>query len=165
MSTVSTDIFDACRKNDRSAAEALYAHNPNVINAHDAKGFTPLILAVYNNSAEVVDFLLEKGADINAQDAAGNTALMGVCFKGYKVLAKKLIEAGASINQVNVNNANALTFAATFGQIEIASMLLENGADYDQPDARGKTPYNHAIIQENIAMVELIEQYRNKSKQ
>lgn len=162
MSAITSDIFDACRKNDRTVAEKIYEQDSSVINSTDIKGFTPLILAVYNNSPEVVDFLLENGADVNAQDAAGNTALMGVCFKGYKDLAKKLIGAGADVNQVNVNGANALTFAATFGQLEIARLLLEKGADYDQPDLRGKTPYNHAIIQENIPMIELIEEYRNR---
>jgi uncharacterized protein len=152
-------IFDACRTGDLTAIEMLTAANPALVNAVDMKGFTPLILAAYNEQQAVVDFLLNHGADINAQDAAGNTALMGVCFKGYKGIAKQLIDAGADVNIRNANGAPALTFAATFGQLQIAEWLLQKGARADFPDARGKTSFDHAVIQENEAIIELIQRY------
>lgn len=152
-------IFDACRQGDMATLRRLYDADPTVINTTDAKGFTPLILAVYNNQPEAVDFLLLHGADVNAQDAAGNTALMGVAFKGYKEVARKLIDAGADVNLRNANGAPALTFAATFGQLEIAERLLQKGAAIFLPDTRGKTSLDHAVIQENEAMIELLERY------
>ncbi|MCW3080429.1 MAG: ankyrin repeat protein [Segetibacter sp.] len=154
-----TQIFDACRRNDRELVEKIYEENAEAIHTVDMKGFTPLILAVYNNSVEVVDFLLEKGAGTSGQDAAGNTALMGVCFKGYTELARKLVDAGADVNERNSNGATALTFAATFGHLQIAEILLQKGADVFVQDARGKTPLDHARLQENWPMYDLIEQY------
>jgi len=154
-----SQIFDACRKNDRELVERIYQENPGAIHATDIKGFTPLILAVYNNSVDVVDFLLKNGASTAGQDAAGNTALMGVCFKGYAELAQKLVAAGADVNERNSNGATALTFAATFGHLQIAELLLKNGADVYVQDARGKTPLDHARLQENWPMYDLIEQY------
>jgi uncharacterized protein len=154
-------IFDACRTGDIPTIEGLYNSDPQVINTVDPKGFTPLILAAYNDQREVVDFLLKNGVDPDAQDAAGNTALMGVSFKGYKEIAKKLIDAGADVNLRNANGAPALTFAATFGQLQIAEWMLEKGAKINLPDARGKTSLDHAVIQENEAMVELLERYRS----
>jgi ankyrin repeat protein len=159
MSIASTEIFDACRRNDRAQVELIYESDPEAIHATDMKGFTPLILAVYNNSAGVVDFLLQKGAKTSGQDAAGNTALMGVCFKGYRELAQKLVAAGADVNERNSNGATALTFAATFGHLEIAELLLQNGADTQVQDTRGKTPLDHARMQENWPMYDLIEKY------
>jgi ankyrin repeat protein len=159
MPSPAIDIFDACRRDDREQVEILYKADPGIINAEDHKGFTPLILAVYNNSVNVTQFLLEKGAVTGMSDAAGNSALMGVCFKGYKELAEKLIDAGADVNQRNVNGATPLTFAATFGHLEIAEMLLKKGADINLVDTRGKSPLDHARIQENWNMVDLIEKY------
>lgn len=156
-------IFNACRTGDRATVEQLYSADPGVIEAEDARGYTPLILAVYNNQPAVVDFLLEKGARTEAQDAAGNTALMGACFKGYRALAEKLIAAGADVNQRNGNGAPALTFAATFGHLQIAELLLKNGADTSLRDARGKSPLDHAWIQENDAMVALLEQHAGQA--
>ncbi len=153
------EIFDACRRGDLAKAAVLYEASPAVINMAGNKGFTPLIVAVYNDQPEMVDFLLLHGAHINAQDAAGNTALMGVAFKGYKAIAKKLIDAGADVNIRNSNGAPALTFAATFGQLEIAEWLLQKNADMFLPDNRGKTSMDHAVLQENEAMIVLIERY------
>ena len=152
-------VFEASRSGDLAALEAIYAADPQLIHAVDGKGFTPLILAVYNEQPAAVDFLLSKGADPNAQDGAGNTALMGVCFKGYKEIAQKLLEGGADVHTRNVNGATALTFAATFGHLEIAEWLLQKGASTEVPDARGKTPRDHARIQENEAMMILLARY------
>ncbi|TDH18367.1 ankyrin repeat domain-containing protein [Segetibacter sp. 3557_3] len=153
------DVFDACRKGDLGMVQELYAADPTIIQQEDMKGFTPLIIAVYNNQPEVVDFLLEKGAQPDEQDRSGNSALMGVCFKGYTAIAQKLVAAGADVNQRNSQGAPALTFAATFGHLEIARLLLEHGADTSLRDSRGKSPLDHAMIQENTPMVELIQQY------
>lgn len=153
------EIFDACRRGDLEAVKQLIGANPAVVHAVDMKGFTPLILAAYNEQAEIVDFLIQQGADVNTRDAAGNTALMGVCFKGYKEIAKKLIDDGADVNVRNSNGAPALTFAATFGHLQIAEWLLQKGADISLRDSRGKSPFDHAVIQENEAMIELMQKY------
>ena len=154
-----SDFFEACRSGKREEVMRLYQVEPALVNAVDAKGYTPLIIAAYNNQPELTAFLLEQGADPDAQDAAGNTALMGVSFKGYTDIARQLVEAGADVNVRNSSGAPALTFAATFGHLRIAELLLQRGADITLADARGKTPFDHARIQENEAMMDLIERF------
>ena len=162
MATDPKEIFDACRQGNIEKIKELYEANPAILNAEDNKGFTPLILATYNNQAEAVDFLLEKGAAVDPPEASANSALMGVCFKGYADIAAKLLDAGAEVNQTNANGATALTFAATFGHLQIAEMLLKKGADVHIRDSRGKSPADHARMQENWPMYDLLEQYANK---
>lgn len=152
-------FFDACRQNNTAALQQLFDQHPDLVHTPDAKGFTPLIIAVYNNAPDAVAFLLHKGAAINAADAAGNTALMGASFKGYGAIVKTLLQAGADVAQRNGSGATALTFAATFGQMQIAEDLLQHGASVHVTDARGKSPIDHAVIQENEAMVRLLERY------
>lgn len=152
-------FFDACRFGKNDVILNLLTEEPNLVNARDAKGFTPLIIAVYNHQPDTARLLIEKGADVNAQDAAGNTALMGMAFKGYTELAELLIQSGAEVNLRNGNGAPALTFAATFGRIDVAELLLKNGALVNIPDARGKTALDHAVIQENEQMIALLEPY------
>lgn len=154
------DVFEACRRNDKDMLETLYQSDTALIAARDQRGFTPLILAAYNDAPEAAAFLLQHGAPTDDQDNAGNTALMGVCFRGYAVIAAMLMDAGAEVNQRNFSGATALTFAATFGQLDIAKLLLEHGADTELCDSNGKSPLDHAMIQENHPMVNLIRQYR-----
>ena len=59
-----------------------------LINFQDDKGYTPLIIACYNNKYDAAKLLLDAGAFVDAQDFGGNTALMGVSFKGYSEIAK-----------------------------------------------------------------------------
>ncbi|MEJ7911519.1 MAG: ankyrin repeat domain-containing protein [Chitinophagaceae bacterium] len=152
-------FIDACRRGDVKEVQQMCGLFQHLINEKDLKGFTPLIIAVYNKHPEVVSVLLQNGANVDAQDEAGNTALMGACFKGYPDLASMLLEAGAAINLRNFQGAPALTFAATFGQLGIAEMLLKKGAHSNLVDSRGKTSLDHASMQENSAMIDLLHQY------
>jgi uncharacterized protein len=160
MQTTDTSLFfEACRRNDVAAVQQLSDANADLLSAQDAKGYTPVLIAVYNNAPDAAHFLLSKGAPADVPDASGNTALMGAAFKGYRDMVKALMNAGVDVNQRNESGATALTFAATFGQMEIAEDLLEAGAQLDLLDSRGKSPIDHAVIQENEPMVRLLEKY------
>lgn len=152
-------LFEACRKNDVATVQQICAGNPELMSYRDEKGFTPVLIAVYNQSPEVVAYLLQQGAPADVPDASGNTALMGAAFKGYRQMVNALLDAGVDVNQQNANGATALTFAATFGQMEIAEDLLKRGAALHIPDVRGKNPIDHAVIQGNEPMVRLLERY------
>ncbi|MEB0248877.1 MULTISPECIES: ankyrin repeat domain-containing protein [unclassified Mucilaginibacter] len=112
--------------------EGLLKHGVSV-EAKDAKGYTPIMIACYNNQIEAVRFLLDNGADINGADFGGNTALMGVCFKGYADIAQLLIYSGANLNQMHGNGGTALMFAAMFGRNDMLKQLLDAGADKPLP--------------------------------
>ena len=149
-------FLDACRRGDADDVAQMCSAFPQLINAADAKGFTPLIIAAYNNHTGVVQYLLEHGAAADAADRSGNTALMGAAFKGYAGVADVLLQHGADVHVRNGQGATALTFAATFGQVALAKKLLAAGADASVPDSRGKTPIDHARIQEHEAMLQLL---------
>ncbi|SFM58666.1 hypothetical protein SAMN05421738_10119 [Algoriella xinjiangensis] len=149
------DLFSASRSNNIAEIEQLIADG-NDVNEANERGFTPLILAVYNNNKEAAKVLLAKGA--NPQDKSGNTALMGASFRGFSEIATLLIENKTDINQINFSGASALIFAATFGQNEIAKQLITNGADLTLSDSRGKTAKDHAIMQDNKEMISLLSQ-------
>lgn len=149
------DIFTAARTNDTTLMKQLLETIP--VDTVDKSGFTPLIIAVYNDSREATQVLLNHGADINAKDIrSGNTALMGAIFKGNIEMSKFLIAHGADVNVKNFNGASAIIFAATFGQLEIAKLLLEKGADKNVKDNRGMTAFDYAENQEESNMINLL---------
>ncbi|TRX58217.1 ankyrin repeat domain-containing protein [Fulvivirga sp. M361] len=152
-------IFDACRTGNFDVIKKLSIHHLDILNSQDDKGYTPLILAVYNDHPHIVKFLLSQSVHVDAQDNSGNTALMGAVFKGYSYYVKLLLQHKASVNLQNYNLATALTFAVTFSSSDVVSELLAQEAQYDLKDARGLTPLDHAWMQGNIMAEELIRTY------
>jgi ankyrin repeat protein len=141
-------LFDAARRGDVATLHEMLGQGLDV-NTTNAKGFTPLILASYDDHYDAVVMLLNAGADPNIQDVTGNSALMGVSFKGYPDVARLLIERGADLNLQNGNGGTALMFATMFGRNELVRILLEAGADTTIKDVRGLTALHLAGQQGN----------------
>lgn len=126
------------------------------LNLTDEKGYTPLIIACYNNQYKAAKLLLDAGADVNSQDHGGNTALMGVAFKGYSDIAELLINYGADLNIQHGNGGTALMFAAMFGRNDILKILSSHGADKTRLDIRGLSVFDLAVQQGNEAAIAIL---------
>jgi ankyrin repeat protein len=153
------ELFNQIRNGNSKAMEILLKNNPKFLEIQDERGSTPLLLAAYYGHVDMVEFLLDKGAQVDALDGSGNTALMGVCFKGFTPIAEKLINAGANVNQKNAMGATCLIYAVTFNRKEIAELLLKNGADASVKDARGKTAMDLVMEQGNNELEDLLKKY------
>ena len=117
-----TNLWDAARANDAGTINQLLQGGAD-LEAVDAKGFSPLMLAVYSGSREASHLLLVRGANPNGRDKVGNTPLMGACFKGYVELVELLLECGADASLKNQAGADALQLATMFGQDAIVAVL------------------------------------------
>src|SRR5690606_23814801 len=80
-------------------------------NSRDSSGTPPLIHAAAIGSTEIVDTLLQAGADINATNTLKQTALHWAAVKGNETVARNLIKAGADITLVNDQNETPLEVA------------------------------------------------------
>jgi ankyrin repeat protein len=67
------------------------------------------------------------------------------------------LDKGANVNTTNAMGSTSLIYAATFNRTEIAKMLLVKGADASVKDSRGQTAYDHAKMQGNSLLMELLE--------
>ena len=86
-------LMEACETGEiPQIAEAL-RRCPAAINARDELGWTPLIHAAIAVQTEVMDFLIEKGADISLRDNHGYTAADQAVRLGYGPIADRLAEA------------------------------------------------------------------------
>ena len=68
-------IMNACQTGDLEYLQSV-SNIEKYLEQKNDKGWTPLIVAVYNNKKEVVEFLLEKGADIRVKNHNGTNLLM-----------------------------------------------------------------------------------------
>ncbi|CAG8375557.1 unnamed protein product [Penicillium salamii] len=94
---------------------------------------TPLQHAVKLGNMEIINILLEQGADINAPPAhdSGATALQIAAIQGFIGIARMLLDLGADVNQkpAKKDGRTALMGAAEHGRIDMLHMLLDEGAE------------------------------------
>lgn len=146
-------LFEAARLGRTDLIDALVKTGADV-NARDARGFTPLILAAYNDHLDTVNALIEAKADPCLPDRdQGNTAQMGVAFKGNDPIAARLLKAGCDVNARNKAGQTALMMAALFGRARQIDMLKAAGADVAVIDQAGNSAASVAAGQGNAAVV------------
>lgn len=75
------------------------------------KGSTPLHAACSGGNAEIVQFLIDHGANIHATDADGRTPLHICALCGHVGAAEVLIRAGANVNAVDHQGYTPLSLA------------------------------------------------------
>jgi ankyrin repeat protein len=61
-------IHDAARKGDAKKVQALLQSDPKLVNDKDSKGDTPLHVAALHGQLNVVQVLIDAGADVNAKN-------------------------------------------------------------------------------------------------
>jgi ankyrin repeat protein len=104
---------------------------------------TPLHSAACYGNLEVVQKLIEYGADISAEDLDGCTPLH-LASEGHSpkngFIVRLLLDLGADVNARAKNGLTPLHKASTFRALELARVLLGHGADVNARDADGRTP-------------------------
>jgi Ankyrin repeats (3 copies) len=127
----------AAGANTRAAAQtaaqhksSLNAPNPETssLDARDAHGLTPLIVAASSGNTATIKSLLAQGAGIDATAADGRTALIAAVQSGRIEAVQALIAADANLNWSARGSGTALNVAENSGHAQIAALLLQDGA-------------------------------------
>ena len=140
-----TALMFAARVDDLASAKLLVAAGANV-NDEDAWGVSAVVLAAHSGFTDVVEFLLEKGANANS-DRAGFTALHEAVMRRDENLVKVLLDHGADANlpvrswtptrrssrdfnfPPELIGATPFWLAARFTEPEVMRLLVKHGAD------------------------------------
>ena len=85
---------------------------------------TALMLAARRGHTNIVQYLLDEGADVNTLDAHGSSALMYASYRGDTETVHLLLSHDATANTQDMNGITALMIAACLGFPEIIHLLL-----------------------------------------
>lgn len=140
-----------------AAAFALTNDNPLTIEAAsrliqehrieelDKEGWTPLFLAVKQDSNSVVGLLLESGASVTARDRMGRSPVHLAAEHAGKAVLSSLLNAGADATVADTNGWTPIFYAANFGNTNVLPELLKLDKNVNRKDLVGLTPLLIAV--------------------
>jgi ankyrin repeat protein len=99
------------------------------VNTQGGRYGNALQAASYGGYQDLVQFLLDKGADVNAQDGYFGNALRAASHEGYRNIVQLLLDKGADINAQGGRFGNALQAASYGGSRNVVQFLIDKGAD------------------------------------
>lgn len=99
-------------------------------------------------SVEMMEWMVEQGADIDYVDAYGYTPLLhhaGNTFSEEQAIT--LVKLGANVHATTkLYETNALHYAVEAGNLKLIQCLLEAGTDINAPDWNENTPLERAFL-------------------
>ena len=120
---------------------------------------TALRIASKEGHVELVEMLLNNGANVNAKNSYGVTALHIASREGHTDIVAMLLEKGADVNAKSDGGYTALISASESGHTETVAMLLEKGADVNAKTNWGDTALIQASYYGHTEIVKLLKQY------
>jgi uncharacterized protein len=116
-------LFEAIAARDEDALRDELERDPESAGARNAEGLSPVLYALYNGRAELVDSILDANPSLDVFDAAAVGRTRGL---------EELLDAEPELAAAwSADGFTALHLAAFFGQEDAAKLLLERGAAPD----------------------------------
>jgi ankyrin repeat protein len=127
------------------------------INEKDDQGKTALHYAITQNQLELVQWLLDHGADKEARDKDGLTPLHWASREGHTPTVALLLAANADVAAKHKNAYTPLHFAADRGHTDVVKILLNaEKVDIEAKDEEGLTPLYQSVINNHTAVSKLL---------
>lgn len=135
----------------------LIASGANVNHCNNIN-FTALMAAAKAGCHDVIEALVQKGADVNTVcNEDGSTALILAASKGNQATARFLVQHGAAVAPVLSDGRSALHLACQRNLIPLARFLLEHGADVSVRDCKNNSALDLASPQGRAELLEVLQ--------
>lgn len=121
-------LHSVVAKGDAETASKMVAQGTDIEAKDPGTGASVLHYAVMRGNPEILQLLLERGADVNSRTKTGTTPLhTAVLYNRYEV-AEKLLAKGADLNAQSASGATPLALAIAAKNRNIADLLRDRGA-------------------------------------
>jgi ankyrin repeat protein len=123
---------------------------------HHRDGCNQTVLHHAIGEPDVVQLLLDRGADISATDKGGATALIWASQTGRDDDIKILLNGGADVSVKDNRGSTALLWASKINRKDIVELLLDAGSDITAEDNHGNTVLLQACSNNCSKLVKLL---------
>ena len=152
-----TPLAEAAAQGNEWAVNRLLEAKADV-NAKDADGRNPLMIALDEPHQSLLHSLLQNGAEIDAQDNDGVSALHYAVDNGNLEATKALIERKPRLHMTGekYSNQTPLHLAAEHDHDEIFKILHDYGADVESTCMAGFRPMHLAAFHNSLKVARLL---------
>lgn len=112
--------------------------------------------AAIAKQSEIVQVLLQHGANVQARDAYGMTPLMRAISTGDEGIVQTLLKADSPLDAADSTGRLPLMLAAHVGDLRIVSDLVNHGAFINPQDEAGKTALHYAAANGNEEVIRVL---------
>lgn len=121
----------------------------------------PLVAAAQNGYENVVQILLDKGAEVDTQGVGNERALLCAARSGDEKVVQILLEKEAEVDSMNIWGRTPLCCAVERGYQNVVEMLLAKGADVARTES-GRTPLSWARMNRHLEVAQLLTSRRGQ---
>ena len=151
-----TALIPAAERGHVEIVRQLLTRTDVDVNHVNNLGWTALLEAIILSDGgerhqQIVQLLVDHGANINIADQDGITPLVHARARGFTEIEQILLSAAQTRDQ-------SLIAAAEQGDLERVRQLLEHGASVTAQDERGRTALIAAAYQNNLPIADLLIQ-------
>ncbi|ESO90804.1 hypothetical protein LOTGIDRAFT_67415, partial [Lottia gigantea] len=108
-------------------------------------GSTPLMLATFGGKVQLVEYLLDVGADYTISNKHGNLVHAAVVSTGSIRFLDIVVNLGCDINMISNAGNSPLLLASRINKPEMCLYLINKGALLNQKDRFGETALSASI--------------------
>ncbi|PIO58947.1 ankyrin repeat protein, partial [Teladorsagia circumcincta] len=120
------------------------------VDKKDSEDRTALMAAAFMDHWEIVELLLDHGAEIS--DSLGRTPLMLAASQGQLDAVDLLTKNGAYIDCIDSDGRTAFQLAAIHGHLPVVDILLALGADEAHKDNDGAVALHYAVAHGDVTL-------------
>lgn len=140
---VPTEMF-ACVSTGDLANVVMFVNAGMSVDTLNDRGWTPLMVALFEGQEKVALFLIKRGADPFFCDPTGYRPIHWAAFHGYVTVIRELAQRGANLGIKTNFGWPPLLQAAARGYAAAVDTLVELGAHVDISDEEGWTALHKA---------------------
>lgn len=158
MSTWGMSLPEAAQAGDYDAVSELLDSGADVDEGSPGTDSTAIGLASLNGDVDLVELLLQYGANADYANNHGVRPIHVACEKGHTQIVSMLIDAGVDVNATWMAAQTPLHIATKAKPLcrELVDLLLASGADVRAAEEDGTTPLHYAVI---VGCPELVKLY------
>jgi ankyrin repeat protein/L-ascorbate metabolism protein UlaG (beta-lactamase superfamily) len=150
------DVHQAARRGECARLKELIDAAPELVNAKNEDGDTPLHTAALAGSLDAALYLIGRGADIEARNSGNQSPLLYAAYVGNAGLVDTLIARGAQFDYQDARGSSPFHFAARGGHLAVVEILASKGARLDEKGNQGRTPLFLAAMNGRTEIVKFL---------